>query len=534
MNHHCYRLILLFLAFVFLSAFSFSQVNRIEPFQNDRFQIRDIDLGSPRFGVNRFSATAANVSATQKILGIDIRTECLGLGMTNWQSQSFFALDPGETRKIEIAYEVSTPLLSQIILRVGESATYFDRAKWRTLPEEEQRKNPPPDIDFFWRKVVAKEAGLPDEKILGDSLKKYDLYLNPAPKESLERIKAGLPGVIRASREEKNAFRSKLAALFRINRECPANFDYQKAAWSGDSQKIEALLQRRGVEARVFSIAGEADNRIQAFVASSVGDFDKKKPLIVLLSGNPPGTKESLLNAASYLCRLGYFAVGIDRRPACRILDKKEKFLSSLADPVFDTLRLLKFLRGQTEIRISKIGIYGLSAGAEEGKFVAALDGGIDAAVLAVGITSHHWMFNNWAWFPCYSGMIIFPELGLGSPDIGHLTDAQFQENFDKLKPEHNQMARDTFNKIFPFFEDLDPVKSAPLIAPIPLMVVTGAQDEQFIVPGVVEVDEAVRRAYDARGLLACTELYIQPRASHYVDATGGAVITAFFDRWLK
>jgi len=533
MNSHFHRSLVISL-FLLLPYVSFSQNLSIEPFQNDRFQIRDIDLGEQKAGMNRFSATVVNVSAMKKILGVDIRTECLGLGMTNWQARFFFALDAGEIRKIEIVYQIYTPLLSQIILGFGESERYFDRAKWLALPDEEQRKNPPPEIDMFWRKAIAKEADLPAGKSPDDSFKEYALYLNPASDEGLEQVKAGLPALIRRSREENNAFRSKLSELFRLNRDCPKDFDYQASAWSGDAQKIEASVRRRGMEARVFSIAGEAGRRIHAFVASSPGDFGRRKPAIVLLSGNPPGTKESLLSTAAYLVRLGYFAVGIDRRPECRTLDKKEKLLPQFADPVFDTLRLLKFLRGQTEIKISKIGIYGVSAGAEESRYIAALDDAIDAAVLAVGTTSHRRLFENWAWFPTYSGMIIFPELGLGNPNIGHLTDAQFEENFNKLKPEHNQKARDIFNRIFPFFEDLDPVKSAPLIAPVPLMIITGAQDEQFAVSGVVEVDEAVRRAYDAFGLAICSELYIQPRAGHFVDATGAAVITAFFDRWLK
>jgi hypothetical protein len=169
-----------------------------------------------------------------------------------------------------------------------------------------------------------------------------------------------------------------------------------------------------------------------------------------------------------------------------------------------------------------------------EGKFVAALSGKIDAAVLACGITSNNWLFKDNAWIPTYSGMIIFPELGLGTPDIAHLTREQFRENYEKVKPEHNQRARGIFNKLFPYFEELDALKIAPLIAPVPLMIVTGAQDEQFSTPGVVEVDEEVERAYQAYGLRSCSELYIQRRIGHAIDNKGGLVISAFLERWLK
>jgi fermentation-respiration switch protein FrsA (DUF1100 family) len=122
----------------------------------------------------------------------------------------------------------------------------------------------------------------------------------------------------------------------------------------------------------------------------------------------------------------------------------------------------------------------------------------------------------------------------LGKPDIANLTPEQFRENLNKLKPEHHAKAREIYRKEFPYFEDLDPLKTAPLIAPVPLLIVTGAQDDQFNPSGAVEVDQAVQNAYRKFGLSACSELYIQPRVSHTVDSTAGLVIAAFFERWLK
>jgi hypothetical protein len=50
-----------------------------------------------------------------------------------------------------------------------------------------------------------------------------------------------------------------------------------------------------------------------------------------------------------------------------RTLDNKGKFLSNFSDPVFDTLRVIDFLESQSELKISKIGIYGISAGHGKG-----------------------------------------------------------------------------------------------------------------------------------------------------------------------
>jgi pimeloyl-ACP methyl ester carboxylesterase len=523
------------LIFLFaLTVGSLSQEKQVEALKNDGFQINDVNLGSKAFGPNLFSASIANLTAVKKNFVIDLRTECIGLGNSNWQRQFFYRLEPNEIRRVDLEYEILSPFLNRIILRFGESATYFNRDEWERLPAKEQEANPPPEVKYIWNKVISDEGKIEDEGLLSALMHDYSSSLNDLPKERMSQIESNLTSLIRESREKDNALRRKLFSLFRIDRECPKGYDYQESTWNGNSQNLNSLFDKNNIYFKVFSISSDAGNRISAFIASNKKDFSEKKPLVILLSGNPPGVKESLASSAVYLARLGYHTVGIDRRLTSRTLDKKEKFLSNFSDPVFDTLRIIDFLRSQSEIKISKIGIYGRSAGAEEGKFVAALSDKIDAAVLACGITSNNWLFKDDAWVPTYSGMIIFPELGLGTPDIANLTREQFFENIEKVKPEHNQRARGIFNKLFPYFEDLDALKVAPLIAPVPLMIITGAQDEQFSVPGVVEVDEAVRNAYQAYGLRVCSELYIQPRMGHGVDNKGGLVISAFLKRWLR
>jgi len=225
---------------------------------------------------------------------------------------------------------------------------------------------------------------------------------------------------------------------------------------------------------------------------------------------------------------------GIDRRITSRKLHKKENFLTNYSDPVYDILRLIDFLHSQSRIKFSKIGIYGFSAGGIEGRFAAALDYRISAVVLACATYSHNQIFKDKAWVPTYSCLIIFPELGLGNPVMANITYEQWLINLNKLKPKHNTQARKIYNDIFPFFEDLDPLKVTSLIAPVPLLIVTGAQDSQFNPGGVIEVDRAVKKAYDKFGFSECSNLYIQPRASHYVTKHCGFIIAAFFERWLK
>jgi pimeloyl-ACP methyl ester carboxylesterase len=505
---------------------------QVENLENERFQVRDIVLGEETAGSHDFSATVTNRTDLTKCFGIDIRTECLGLGRVNWQHQYFFLLQPGEARKVEAEYEVATPFLSRILLRFGEADRYFDMEKWLRLPDEERAKDHPPDIAFIWRKEILPKAGL-DEGTIRDVISRHEVFLNPVSSDRLSRIRAGLPDSTPRSRTD-DPLRQRLRQLFQGPLQYPRDYDYRTESWEKDYAFLGSKFEAQQTAVEVFSISGEGQNRISAFVASRKQDASDKKPLIFLLSGNPPGTKESLVGAALFFAKLGYHAVAIDRRVTSRIMDAKDKFLTDLADPVNDALRLIDYFAHQSKYRISRMGIYGISAGAGEGKFVAALSNRLSAVVLACGITSHNALFQNEGWFPTYSGMIIFPELGLGQPDIANLTGAQFWENFNKLKPEHNSQAREIYRRSFPYFEDIDPLKVTPLIAPVPLLVVTGAEDDQFSPAGAVEVDEAVQKAYEKSGVPACSEFLIEPRSGHTVSTGAGFVIAAFFDRWLK
>ncbi|MBN1940113.1 MAG: hypothetical protein JW843_11030 [Candidatus Aminicenantes bacterium] len=102
------------------------------------------------------------------------------------------------------------------------------------------------------------------------------------------------------------------------------------------------------------------------------------------------------------------------------------------------------------------------------------------------------------------------------------------------VKPEHNLLAKEAYERLVPDFVDFDSVNVMPLVAPIPLLIVTGARDVQFTVDGVVEVDEAARLAYGKYNLEQCHDLVIQPRAYHHLSPLGENAVMAFLKRWLQ
>ncbi len=492
----------------FLLLASFIASAQPDVFENKVFTVRQIALGNQAPGVNLFSAVVTNRTSNTRTFALDIRAEALGVGTTNWQKQFSFTLKPQESRTVETEYEIWGPLLRRIIVRFGEGPEYS------------------------WRKEVKPAAtDLSDETAFSKTILPYSLYLNELAADRLESIRSGLPGLIERSRNE-DPLRTRLRGLFHIAPAPSGNYDYRQEPWPENSEVWDKLFVERGVNVEPFSIAAPGGMRISAFSAALRTGSHAQRPIIFLLSGNPPGTKESQAGAALFFAKLGYRSVAVDRRLTSRILDEKAKFLTNFSDPVNDLLRLIDYF--SDKYPRSKIGLFAYSAGAIEGKFAAAFDRRISAAVLACGIASHDSFFKDDAWVPTYSGLIIFPELGLGHPNIGKLTDQEFFAELAKLKPEHNVLSREIFREAFPYFEDLDPVRVTPLIAPVPLLVITGAQDQQFKPEGVVEVDEAVQAAYAKYGLKVCSELYIEPREPHVVDPTAAKIIPAFFERWLK
>jgi len=295
-----------------------------ETLENEVFEIREVRLGDETIGPHLFSAVVTNRSEAPRNFAIDIRTESLGLGRANWQNQFFFRLNVHETRNVEAEYEIVTPLLSRVLLRFGESPEYDD---WLRLPAEERGKTPNPKILIYWRKEFPAKTAASTGDAFRDSVAPYSLYLSSISPERLAQIKEEMPGLVKRSRTQE-PLRKSLRDLIRVSRTQSRDFEYRDESWYEDSSRLDSIFENYQILALPFSISGEAGNRISAFVATRKVGASQKRPIIFLLSGNPPGTKESLVGTAIYFAEMGFHAVGIDRRETSRTLDTKEKFLT--------------------------------------------------------------------------------------------------------------------------------------------------------------------------------------------------------------
>jgi len=306
---YCFKL---FSFFIVLFCFShLCLTEQIKALENDIFQIREINLGYEKDGVNIFSSVVLNRTDFIKNFCVDIRTEGKGFGRGNWQRQYFFRLQPHETKKIQVEYNVFPSIMSLIILRFGEAERYIDVDEWIKLPPENRAENPLPDVQFHWTKIISPKKVIFEKNVIENIIARHSIFLNHIANDLLSKIKLKLSDLIKQSREEKT-LRKKLYKLFLGEREYSKDFNYRRESWKESYSFLNSIFEKEHLFIEPFSIKGEKGNRITAFFASCEKEVNEKKPIILLLSGNPPGTKESLVGHSVFFSKLGYHTMSID------------------------------------------------------------------------------------------------------------------------------------------------------------------------------------------------------------------------------
>lgn len=82
-------------------------------------------------------------------------------------------------------------------------------------------------------------------------------------------------------------------------------------------------------------------------------------------------------------------------------------------------------------------------------------------------------------------------------------------------------------------YGEFDGPAMLPLIAPRPLLVITGDSDPRTPIAGVLEAARAAERAYAAAGVPERFELYVQPDSGHVYTAAAQEATVEWFARWL-
>jgi dienelactone hydrolase len=294
-----------------------------------------------------------------------------------------------------------------------------------------------------------------------------------------------------------------------------------------------ARLDSARYAAQHITFASEASERVPGILLKSA-DSKGRRPVVVVLHGTG-AKKEEQLPLLRTLADRGFVAIAIDARyhgeratTDSPIDEYTDALLESyrtgrgrpyMYDTVWDTMRLIDYLVTRDDVDPARIGLMGLSKGGTETYLTAAVDRRVAVAVPVIGVQGFKWALDHDAW---QARAATFQAVLEGAAkDAG-------QEKVDAaLVPKF-------YARVAPGIDgEFDAPAMLPLIAPRPLLVITGELDPRTPLLGVQECVTAAERAYAGQQAVERLGLYVQPGAGHVFTPVAELVTADWFVRWL-
>lgn len=258
---------------------------------------------------------------------------------------------------------------------------------------------------------------------------------------------------------------------------------------------------------------------------------------VILLHGTG-GSKDDarIVQLSEALVGRGFIAVAIDGRyhgervrQGARATEYVNAMLRAyrtgkerpfLYDTVWDVMRLVDYLETRDDVDAQRIGVMGISKGGMETYLAAAADPRIAAAIPVIGVQSFRWTLDHDAWRSragTFQAAIDGAAADAGIQEV----DAAFVRRF--------------YDRVVPgIYSEFDAPAMLPLIAPRPLLVISGDSDPRTPLPGVRESADAAERVYRAALAQERFWLYLQPKTGHTFTKPAEQQALDWFVRWLK
>ena len=281
-------------------------------------------------------------------------------------------------------------------------------------------------------------------------------------------------------------------------------------------------------------IAADAKQKVTAILVKPL-TMTGKRPIVIQLHGTG-GNKEQLLPRLIALANRGIIGTAIDGR----YHGERAGHDSGLANPygnaifkafqtgeehpffydtVWDVMRLIDYLETRPEVDATRIGLGGFSKGGIETYLTAAVEPRIAVAVAGHGVQSFKWGLDHGGWDS--RAWTVRDAIEAASKETNAAVNAPFVRKFyDRVSPG--------------IYGDFDGPAMLPLIAPRPLLVVTGDSDPRTPLAGVRECAAAAERAYRAAGVPEKFVLKIEPNTGHEQTPAYDEAMMEWFSRWLK
>jgi dienelactone hydrolase len=290
----------------------------------------------------------------------------------------------------------------------------------------------------------------------------------------------------------------------------------------------------RGLVREHITFAADAKDQVTAILVKP-SDSVGRRPVVIQLHGTG-GNKEQLLPRLTTLAARGFIGVAIDGRYHGERAKRMEGLPNGYGnaifkafqtgeehpffyDTVWDVMRLIDYLETRPDVDTTRIGLGGFSKGGIETYLTAALEPRVVVAVAGHGVQSFKWALDHGAWDS--RAWTIRDALEAAAEKNNTAVNAQFVRTFyDRVAPG--------------IYGDFDGPAMLPLIAPRPLLVITGDSDPRTPLSGVKECAAAAERAYKTAGVPDKFSLMIEPNTGHEQTPAYDEAMVGWFVRWLK
>lgn len=281
-----------------------------------------------------------------------------------------------------------------------------------------------------------------------------------------------------------------------------------------------------------FSYASELRQRVPGILLAKQDLIGRgqRRPAVIILHGTG-GSKESELPLLRGLAEKNFIAVAIDGRfhgergtqadynAAIAQAFEDGRSHPLYLDTVWDVMRLIDYLQTRPDVDGQRIGLMGISKGGIETWLTAAADTRVSVAVPCISVQSFQWGLQNGAW-----------RQRVGTV---HAAFAKAAHSAGTDKPD-SAFAQKFYDRLLPgIYSRFDGPEMLPLIAPRPLLVISGENDPLNPIPGLNLCVEATKPAYAHTGCTDKFNVIIEPNTAHAVTKQATAAAVAWFEQWL-
>jgi len=294
------------------------------------------------------------------------------------------------------------------------------------------------------------------------------------------------------------------------------------------SQGVEGDLARFQ-----FTYASEAAQRVPGILLAKPDLLKdgRRHPAVIVLHGTG-GNKTSEIPTLKTLAEDNFIAASIDGRfhgergsqadynaaIAQAFADGKSHPL--YLDTVWDVMRLIDYLQSRPDVDPNRIGLIGYSKGGIETWLTAAIDPRVAVAIPCISAQSFAWGLENDGWHHRVGTVQKSFDTAARAEGIDKPDAAFVKKFYDRLLPGITTR--------------FDGPQMLPLIAPRPLLIISGENDPINPIQGVRLCETSTKLAYTNANASDRFDLIIEPNTAHAVTKSAHTAATEWFKKWLS